>query len=105
MSIRQEYKGIHYSVDYCGVCIYNSWKITNDELKEDFLIHICLENEGLELCRSRKSMLIEWKAHNILYQRHLFRRSTINTDIEWKQKKIVSWFYRCICRLFKEKSV
>ena len=101
----KEYKGIHYAVDYLGLCIYNSWKVTDDSLKEEFLIHICLENEGLELCRSRESMFKEWKAHNILYQKHLFRKRTGNTDIEWKQNKFVAFMYKVICRLFKEKCI
>jgi hypothetical protein len=105
MVIEKEYNGIKYVIDYLGVCIYDSWKVTDDETKEDFLMHICLENEGLELCRSRKSMFIEWKAHNILYQKHLFRKRTCNTDMEWKQSKFIAFMYKVICRLFKEKSV
>lgn len=105
MVTKQEYNGIKYVVDFCGICIYDSWKVTDDNVKEDFLMHLCLENEGLELCRSRKSMLIEWKAHNILYQRHLFRDRTRHTDMEWRQKKFVAFAYKVICFLFKEKCI
>ena len=100
-----EYNNIKYHVGESGICIFESWKITDAKIKEDFLMNLCLEIEGLELCRSRKSMLIEWKAHNILYQKHIFRKSTENTDIEWKQNKFVAFVYRMICRLFKEKCI
>lgn len=100
-----EYNGIRYTITDSGVCIFDSWSITDDSLKEDFLMYICLENEGLELCRSRKSMFIEWKAHNIMYQKHILRSRTGNTDVEFNQRKFIAWFYRVICKLFKEKCI
>ena len=96
---------VTYKIFDYGVHLEDSYKVTNDSEKEDILMDICLENEGLELCRSRKSMLIEWKAHNILYQRHICRKSTRHTDLEFKQRKITAFMYRIICFLFKEKCI
>ena len=96
---------IEYNINDHGVHIHDSYLVTDDQDKEDFLMSICLDNEGLELCRSRKSMLIEWKAHNILYQKGLFKKRTQHTDIEFKQKKLVAFGYRLICFLFKEKRI
>lgn len=97
-----EYKGIRCDINEGGARIYDSWKVSDDAIKEEFLTRLCLENEGLELARSRKSMLTEWKAHNIMYRMHLFRKSTEHTDLEWDQGRFVAFLYKAICFLFRE---
>lgn len=44
--------------------------------------------------RSNASLLREWKAHNLLYDLHLFREHTKDVDFEYPQKWYtrVAWF-------------
>lgn len=97
------YNGISYYISDNCVSVRDSYKVTDDEVKLDFLIHVCSEKPDLESHRSKESMLEEWKAHNILYQKHLFRSRTKDVDIEYNQKWIFKVGYHIICKLFKEK--
>ncbi len=36
--------------------------------------------------RSVKSQVIEWRAHNLSYYLHLFRKRTVDIDLEYPQK-------------------
>lgn len=94
---------INYSVGEDGISISDSYLITNDEDKFQFLQELCLSIEGLELCRTIPSMLTEWKAHNILYQLHLFRKHTKDVDIEYEQTKWTAFMFKLICFLFRER--
>lgn len=93
---------IEYVVGEKAITIKDSYLVEDDAEKLAFLQTLCLENEGLELCRSIKSMLIEWKAHNILYKRRLFTARTKDTDLEYGQNWLVALGYRIICAFLHE---
>lgn len=71
-----------------NIRLHDSFKIKTKEEKL-FILHeiVNVFPEILEY-RTIKSMLREWKAHNILYKLHILRESTKDTDIEFKQKFI-----------------
>lgn len=93
---------IEYAIGEKAVTIKDSYLIKDDDDKIAFLQKLCIENEGLELCRSIRSMLLEWKAHNILYKHHLFVDRTRDTDLEYDQKRLIAFGYRLICAFLHE---
>ena len=82
------YNGIKYEVSENNVHVINSYIVTNDNAKREFLKNLLRTTEGLK--RSEKSMLNEWKAHNIFYQHGWFQDHTADVDFEFKQK----WYYK-----------
>lgn len=91
-----------YNVGETAITIYDSYKVKDDEEKKSILTEICLDVEGLELCRNFNSMLIEWKAHNILYKLGIIRSRTKDVDLEYNQNRFIAWCYKVVCFLFKE---
>lgn len=94
---------VKYCVGEHGISIIDSFQVKDDDMKKEILTDICLNVEGLELCRTFKSMFREWKVHNIFYSRGWFKKRTKDTDLEYKQKRIVAWFYTIVSKLLKEK--
>lgn len=92
---------IIYSLN--NIKIKNSYLIKNDNEKLNIILELKdifkkeLENRTIE------DIFYEWKAHNILYQKRLFRKRTEDTDLEINQKKLLKIGYRIICKIFKEK--
>jgi len=81
---------LEYAVigDNCKVC--NSYRITKKRLKLEFICYL-RETHPLFKIRSIGSYYREWKAHNILYKLHLFRRSTADSDLciyEYRWRRI-----------------
>jgi len=86
-----------------GVEILNSYTIKSDLLKFA-LIERFLEMPGVNFGkRDANSLFVEWKAHNILYNKGLFKRRTKNTGLNPKESLIRRGFYRFIVFLFNEK--
>ena len=84
------YEGIEVTITEGNIHVHNSYLVTDDDKKRD-LIHDLLENvAGLKEHRTEKSMLNEWKAHNIFYQHGWFKDHTADVDFEFKQK----WYYK-----------
>ena len=65
-----------------NIHIHDSYKITDNKEKVAMLNEIYSRLEHFP--RSFKSALREWKAHNVFYKLHLFRKSSMHTDIEAK---------------------
>lgn len=96
------FNGIEYHIGKNALTIKDSYKIDDDSIKRDFIDRICEANPNIEKSRSRKSLLLEWKAHNILYKFKLFPSRTKDTDLEYKQTQLMAFGYRVICALFRE---
>jgi len=68
-----------------NIHIHDSYKIKK-ETGMNFIIDRILDlDDSILKTRSRKSMIREWKAHNICYNLGLFKKSAQHTDIEAKQ--------------------
>ena len=93
---------IKYHVTPNCVTIYDSYKVihTGDmefliqKIRYDYLLNDYIINK-----RSMSSLVNEWKAHNLLYDLHLFRSHTKNVDLNdepWYRRTIywiLSKFY------------
>lgn len=81
---------IDYSVNGNNVHLVNSYLITDDTEKLAIIYFLLGKVDGLAEHRTAKSMLNEWKAHNIFYQHGWWQDHTADVDFEFKQK----WFYK-----------
>lgn len=81
--------------------IRNSYEIKDDELKMHFLNHISQFVNFKK--RDIYSLFIEWKAHNILYNKKIFRKRTADTGLNDNESWIRRFFYRIVCFIFNEK--
>ena len=100
--------GQQYSIKFTpmekgGVNIIDSHETLSDCVKMDFLEY--LQNEmGYSFGkRNNYSLLIEWKAHNILYKKGLFKKRTRDTGLDPKESCIRRIFYRFVCFFCSEK--
>ena len=97
------FENIEYVISDSNLHVFNSYLITCDETKVAFLNYCLQTYETFARMRKLKSLLKEWKAHNICYQHGWWVDRTRDADFEFKQPffhKIAFWF---ICLLFKEK--
>ena len=82
--------------------IIDGYKIVNDITKMMFINRVCTMMPDIMSARSAYSYFIEWKAHNILYKKGLFKKHTKDTGLDAHE----SWFrrlcYRIICLIFNE---
>ena len=77
-----------------NIHIHDSYKVKTVEGMKFIIENIISADDSILKTRSRVSILREWKAHNVLYKLHIFRKSTAHTDIETHQ----GLFYK-ICYL------
>lgn len=84
-----------------NIHIHDSYKIKKEAEMNSILDRIVELDNNILKTRSRKSIIREWKAHNICYNLGLFKKSAQHTDIEAKQSLfhkicyfILSLFYR-----------
>lgn len=71
--------------------IENSYLITKISDIEFHVKNYYMANE-LDHCRSVKSYVKEWHAHNVLYKHHLFVSHTKDTDLNGDEP-----LYRLVC--------
>lgn len=73
------------SVSENNTHIEDSYKITKNKVMYNILNQIRISNihnRNLAIFnRSLKSMIIEWRAHNLLYKLHICRERTRNVDL------------------------
>lgn len=86
-----------------NVHIHKSFIITNDLTKVEILTLLTNAHPDILKYRSFKSMLNEWKAHNILYQHNYQVERTMHVDIDFNQKLRYKIAYWLIAHIFKEK--
>ena len=80
------YVGENYiNITQGNVHIHDSYKVKTS--KEIALVVDCIleADDGILKTRSKKSIIREWKAHNVLYGLRVMRKSTAHTDIEANQ--------------------
>lgn len=85
------------------ITIIETYKIKDDDFKWRVINHLKDTTHSLLDKRSAKSIFNEIKAHNIFYQRGWYKKSTKNSDIEFKQSFWIRLGYSIICLLFKER--
>ena len=86
-----------------GVKILDSFETNNDISKMIFLKNL-MQNLSIDFGkRDLYSLFIEWKAHNILYKKHFFRKHTKDTSLDPKESCIKRLFYRVVCFIFSDK--
>lgn len=99
-----EIRGVQV-VDFgTAVQVVNSYKITDDSEKEKIIDAMLDAFPRLARCRSKKSLLVEWKAHNILFQRNYQRARTKDVDFEFNPKKLQQFGFHLITLLLREKT-
>ena len=76
-----------------NIHIHDSFKIHKKEDKINILNKIISYYPEILNKRSFKSMLKEWRAHNILYRLGLFKKQTKHTDLEFNQNLIHKIIY------------
>jgi len=80
------FEDFYVNVTESNVHIHDSYKIKGNRRKLEIISAITAACPTAFKTRTIKSVLREWRAHNILYRMHIKRKSTMHTDIEAKQK-------------------
>lgn len=79
-----------------NIHIEDSYKVNTREDMQIVLTDI-RANHSLEesdvLKRTDKSLIKEWRIHNVLYNLHLFRKHTKDVDLNYPQSKITEIVY------------
>lgn len=81
-----------------GIRICDSYQIKSGKEMQEVLNEIRTDdNNQSQILQKRtdKSLIEEWKAHNLLYYLHLFRSHTADVDFEYPQK----WYYKVIYKI------
>ena len=79
-----------------NIHIENSyWAKTRNDMQ--LVLNNIRANHSLEesdvLKRTDKSLIKEWRVHNVLYNLHLFREHTKDVDLDYPQSKIIEIAY------------
>lgn len=105
MTYHDDTRNINISFNACesdGVDIVDSYEVKDDIVKKEFLE--ALQSAGFNFGkRSIDSMIIEWKAHNILYNKGWFKKRTKDTGLNPKESWVRRLFYRFVCFIFTER--
>jgi len=80
------FKDFYVNITDNNVHIHDSYKIKGKWKKLAVIERILEIQPDAFKIRSIRSVLREWRAHNILYRWHIKRDSTMHTDIEIHQK-------------------
>lgn len=75
---------ITYKLTKNCLTIYNGYQTTDKKTMVSFISSL-RDNEGKDTImahRTVKSMVREWRAHNLMYNLHLFRSHTQDVDID-----------------------
>lgn len=85
---------MQYKLTKNCLSIFDSYKVTKEKDMITFLTQIRYENPYKQYIiwrRSIQSLVNEWKAHNLLYNLHLFRSHTQTVDLDdepWYRRSI-----------------
>ncbi len=77
---------LEINISETNIHLHDSFTIHSKKEKEFILNEIIKAFPEILNYRTFKSMLREWRAHNILYRFNILRDRTKHTDIEFKQK-------------------
>ena len=78
-----------------NIKIYDSYK-TTDEKDMAMILSIISIYPQYHLTRNRKELIDEWKFHNLLYNLHLFRSHTKDTDLDENESKFRKLVYKIV---------
>lgn len=94
--------GMECSVTDNNIHIENSYKIIDSSTMLYILTKIRDEYPDATVVKERSltSMLDEWKAHNALYELHLYRSHTKSVDINTNQTWYVKAAYKVLSFLY-----
>lgn len=92
-----------YNIQFKNIHIINSYFVTCDKTKIDFINYFINKHFLFITKRKMKSFLREWEAHNIFYQHGWYVNRTKDADLEANIKWYKRIAYWLICLLFKEK--
>lgn len=73
--------------------IIDSYKIKSKKKMKEILEEALNRDSFYITKRTMKSLIREWRAHNVLYTLHLFRKHTKDCDFESKQKLRIKIIY------------
>lgn len=90
-------------IDKQGINIIDGYKTKNDIYKEKFIDYAIWAWESSLGKRTKKSLMREWKAHNICYNKGWFKSRAKDTFLNKDEKWYRRVFYAIICFIFKEK--
>ena len=85
-----------------NIHIEDSYKVNKREDMQMILNDIRAKHsleESDVLKRTDKSLIREWRTHNILYSLHLFRSHTKDVDLNYPQSKLVEICYAIVSLL------
>lgn len=89
--MQEDYNDIQYSLSANNCHIIDGYLTRSREVMEDFCKNVLPAR--FKAARSVQSYVAEWRAHNLLYDLHLFRSHTKDTDLNIDEKKIARFFY------------
>ena len=81
-----------------NIKIVDTYKLKDDEIYATLVWY--LEHDFLDPSRTIQSYVVEVYAHNWLYNHHLFRKHTKDSDLEGDESKLRLIGYGIIYRLF-----
>lgn len=74
------------------VKVFESYKVKKKSEMEELLDYWRGEYITLVFQRTNKSLINEWRSHNLLYNLHLFRSHTTDVDLNYPEK----WYMKII---------
>lgn len=99
--VEADYKGISYVLTRTNCHIVDGYLYSSRKLMEEFCLKV-LPNDFFK-ARSLKSYVAEWRAHNLLYDLHLFRSHTQDTDLSTKENKFARFCYSILTLFYRGK--
>ena len=92
-----------YTATENNIHIYNSYLVTDDDIKWCYINEILEKEPALREHRTAKSLFYEWKAHNIFHQHGWWVDHTADVDFEFHQKWYFKVAYWLVAHLMREK--
>lgn len=83
---------IRAQISMNDVKVFESYKVKKKSEMEELLDYWRGEYITLVFQRTNKSLINEWRSHNLLYNLHLFRSHTTDVDLNYPEK----WYMKII---------
>lgn len=94
MEVKNNYNNIEYNISDDNCHIVKSYETRSKQDMENFCSYVLLPS--FFTARSLSSYVAEWRAHNVLYDLHLFRSHTKDVDLNINEPKWKRFFYRIL---------
>ncbi len=76
------------------ITIYNSFTIINEKAKYEICKEILNKIKDFNTERTLESLVNEWEVHNLFWNLGLFKKHTIDCDLESEQSKFYTILYK-----------